>query len=239
MIYSLKDVVKRREKGGNRFELQIPEFQVVAGEFVAIVGESGCGKSTLLDMLALIMRPTEATEFTLQIPETQVIHEIMALSDRQLAEIRKMHLGYVLQTGGLLPFLTVQDNVLLPCALKGLNKMAAHTHVLNLMERLRIKEQLTKKPQFLSGGQRQRVAIARALAHDPSIVLADEPTAAVDKITAQHIKQEFEALTRQLGVALIMVTHDERIAEGADRTFVFEVDKMREDCTLSICKTKH
>lgn len=239
MVYSLKDVIKKREKGGNLFELRIPEFVVHAGEFIAVVGASGCGKSTLLDMLALIMRPTTAGEFTVGVPKTQMTYRIMELSDNKLAEIRKTHLGYVLQTGGLLPFLTVQDNVLLPCALNGLNGM--ETHVFSLVERLQIKEQMAKKPQFLSGGQRQRVAIARALAHQPSIVLADEPTAAVDKITAHKIRAEFEALTRQMGVALVMVTHDEHLVEDVvgKRTFGFEVTKESEEYTYSVCREKN
>lgn len=237
IVYRLKNVIKTREKGGNRFELHIPDFTIHAGEFVAIVGESGCGKSTLLDMLGLIMSPTTADDFLVRAPETRAEHHIMQLAEVEMAEIRKTHLGYVLQTGGLLPFLSVEENVLLPCSLNGMNEV--EEHVYKLVERLGIAQQMPKKPQFLSGGQRQRAAIARALAHRPPIVLADEPTAAVDKITAREIRDTFKELTQQMGVALLMVTHDEPLVKGfTDRTFVFELpeDQKTETFTLSICK---
>lgn len=237
-VYRLKNIIKTRAKGGNLFELHVPEFEIQAGEFIAIVGESGCGKSTLLDMLALIMRPTQADAFTLYTPGPRSAHEVMQLTEIELAQIRKKHLGYVLQTGGLLPFLSVNDNVLLPCSINGMNDMQDHVH--DLVERLGIKEQLAKKPQYLSGGQRQRVAIARALAHRPCIVLADEPTAAVDKLTARDIRDTFKDLTRQMGVALLMVTHDEHlVADVVDRTFTFDVSKESEAYTHSVCREKH
>jgi putative ABC transport system ATP-binding protein len=237
-VYRLKNIVKKREKGGNLFELHVPEFEIQAGEFVAIVGESGCGKSTLLDMLALIMRPTQAETFTLYTPAPQSAYEVMRLTEVELAQIRKKHLGYVLQTGGLLPFLSVNDNVLLPCSVNGLNDVQDHVH--ELVKRLGIQEQLAKKPQYLSGGQRQRVAIARALAHRPCIVLADEPTGAVDKLTAAEIRDTFKDLTRQMGVALLMVTHDEHlVADVVDRTFTFDVSKESDAYTHSACRERH
>ncbi|HWP48357.1 MAG TPA: ABC transporter ATP-binding protein [Candidatus Limnocylindrales bacterium] len=234
-VYRLKNVVKKREKGGNLFELRIPELILWEGEFIAIVGESGCGKSTLLDMLGLIMRPTRAEEFTVCIPQTGVEHSIMDLSEGELANIRKSHLGYVLQTGGLLSFLTAKENILLPCSINGMNQV--EDHIQTLVMRLKIADQLNKKPQFLSGGQRQRVAIARALAHRPSIVLADEPTAAVDKLTAYEIRDQFKELTRQIGVTLLIVTHDKHLVEGVvDRTFTFDVHKESNEYTYSECR---
>jgi putative ABC transport system ATP-binding protein len=233
-IVCLKNLVKVREKGGNRFELRVPSLVIHPGEFIALVGESGCGKSTLLDILALVLRPTSADEFTIRLPKQDVSYDVMALSEADLARIRKTKLGYVLQTGGLLSFLTVQENILLPCQLNGMSDV--EPRVKSLAERLGIAGQLTKKPQFLSGGQRQRAAIARALAHHPPIVLADEPTAAVDKYTAVDIRNTFKELSRDLVVTLLMVTHDENlIANAADRTFTFEVRKEGLQYTASIC----
>src|SRR5215471_15414798 len=234
-LLCLRQVHKVREKAGQRFELQVPSLVIQPGEFIALVGDSGCGKSTLLDMLALVLRPTQADEFTIRIPKRDVVYAVMSLSEAMLAQIRKTDMGYVLQTGGLLPFLTVKENILLPSRLNGLDD--AEVGMQQLVTCLRIADQLTKKPQFLSGGQRQRVAIARALAHRPSIVLADEPTAAVDKPTACVIRDQFKELTQLMGVTLCMVTHDEGLVAGAvDRTFRFEVHPKNEHHTYAICR---
>ncbi len=231
-VFSLNDIVKKREKGGNLFELHIGTFEIKTGEFIAIVGASGCGKSTLLDMLGLALKPTTAEDFTIRIPKNNAEFQIMTSTEAELAEIRKICLGYVLQSGGLLPFLTVAENICLPCSLNGMDNMTEHVE--NLVQRLKIEEQMSKKPQFLSGGQRQRVAIARALAHRPPIVLADEPTAAVDKLTAADIIAEFKTLTREMGVTLLMVTHDiNLVSDVADRMFTFNVDKKNEQYTRS------
>lgn len=231
----LNDVCKRREKGGNLFELRVPSLSVMAGEFVAVVGESGCGKSTLLDMLGLVLRPTSAAAFQYRIPGRRSVHDIPAMSSRAQAKVRQRDLGYVLQNGGLLPFLSVLDNILLPCRINGHH--GAAKHVAELARRLKIENQMTKKPAFLSGGQRQRVAIARALAHRPPIVLADEPTAAVDRLTAREIRDTFREITRQMGVTLLMVTHDIALVEGTvDRMFVFDVTKPKPDHTVAVCR---
>jgi putative ABC transport system ATP-binding protein len=158
----------------------------------------------------------------------------MDLPETALASIRQADIGYVLQTGGLLPYLSVRDNILLPCQLNGFKGQEAG--IQTLVERLGIADQLTKKPQHLSGGQRQRVAIARALAHRPPLVLADEPTAAVDKPTALEIRNAFRELTLYMGVTLCMVTHDRTLVdETADRTFTFEVTKESASSTCSTC----
>ncbi len=232
-VFHLRNVIKKREKGGSRFDLEIGGFEIQAGEFIAIVGASGCGKRTLLDMLGLALQPTSAEEFTIRIAETNTEYHIMSANQAALADIRKTCLGYVLQTGGLLPFLTVTENIHLPCALN--NMTGIDDHIDTLVERLKIQEHKTKKPQFLSGGQRQRVAIARALAHRPPIVLADEPTAAVDKPTAEDIIKEFKKLTRELNVTLLMVTHDlNLVVDVADRMFTFDVKKKNEQYTRSV-----
>ena len=231
-VLVLREVLKIREKGGVHFELRVPLMSIKPGEFVAVVGPSGCGKSTLLDMLGLVLKPTEVKEFTFRIGETpKKALNITALTDKELAAIRRSYIGYVLQTGGLLPFLTVRENIMLPCRLNGL---PAGEAVTSLVGRLGITDQLSKKPQHLSGGQRQRAAIARALACRPPFVLADEPTAAVDKLTALEIRNEFKELTRQMSVTLVMVTHNESLVEdAADRIYTFLVEKKGKDHTVS------
>ena len=237
--YSLRGVRKIRQKGGVHFELSIPELRIHAGECVAFVGQSGCGKSTLLDLLALVLHPTGAHEFTMRFqtrgrssdyfesdasPATPV-YDVTLLNDSQLARIRRSQIGYVLQSGGLLPFLTVRDNILLTCALNNLQHQWQILQV--LAGRLNIADQLSKKPRHLSGGQRQRAAIARALAHRPAIVLADEPTAAVDRINAAEISRIFRSLVEEMGATLLLASHDQQmVAETADRVFTYQLERI-------------
>jgi putative ABC transport system ATP-binding protein len=151
-----------------------------------------------------------------------------------LSMLRRREIGYVLQSGGLLPYLTVRENILLPCLLNRHPAERAEREAERIAELLGIGEQLTKKPAHLSGGQRQRVAIARAMAHAPCQVLADEPTAAVDHLTALEIRDAFRALAREQGVALVMVTHDRNLIKGcADRSVTFDVRKIAPGHTLS------
>jgi putative ABC transport system ATP-binding protein len=235
---SLEGVLKVREQSGSRFELALPAFSVAAGEFIAVVGESGCGKSTLLDLLALISRPTEARAYRMRLAGDE-IQDIAALwrrhDEQALASIRRRHLGYVLQTGGLLPYLSVRDNLLLPIRL---NRLAGgRERILSMSRRFGVEDCLSRLPDSLSGGQRQRVAILRALAHAPSVVLADEPTAAVDRRRAAQIVQDFRALARQEGLTIIMVTHDLDLVRGiADASYGFEVEQLTPNHTRSTCR---
>ncbi|NCD33130.1 MAG: ATP-binding cassette domain-containing protein [Spartobacteria bacterium] len=237
-VLTLRDVRKVREKGDSRFELLLPEVTVWSGEFIAIVGESGCGKSTLLDMLGLVLRPTDAGTFSLLPAADAAMIDLRDKSPGELAAVRQELLGYVLQTGGLLPFLSVWENIVLPCRINGMSNY--DEHVRGVCERLKIGDQLTKKPAFLSGGQRQRVAIARALAHRPPIILADEPTAAVDKLTAYEIRDTFCDLCRQMNVTVLVVSHDlELMAGAADRMYTFDVERGHErGGTVSICRER-
>src|SRR5690554_1738221 len=233
----MQSVVKRRTQGDSVFELNVPEFCAWRGQLTAVVGESGCGKSTLLDLIALVMKPTQANSFHLQVDEQQ--YNIADCWDRNdepsLAAFRRHHLGYVLQTGGLLPFLSVADNIMLPARVKG---MAVDGQRLNqLAQRLGIASCLTRKPDALSIGQRQRVAILRALIHAPALILADEPTAAVDKTRAMSIMQELSMLAREEGQAVIIVTHDVGLVETlADQTYGFETTLLDEHVTQSVCR---
>jgi putative ABC transport system ATP-binding protein len=150
-----------------------------------------------------------------------------------LADLRRHEIGYVLQHGALLPFLTVRQNAMLPQQLAGIRDRATVDH---LLDRLGITTQAGKLPQHLSGGQRQRAAIARALSSQPPVVLCDEPTAAVDEITAQEIFRQLKHLSRSLGITLLIVTHNvDLVRAEADRFFSFQVDRLGPAEVLSTC----
>lgn len=229
--------MRRREQGGQVFELHVDDLVIPRGSFVAIVGKSGCGKSTLLDMLGLVLKPTQARAFAFGAGASGSA-DVWAMWEEgrevDLARLRRDHIGYVLQTGGLFPFLSVRANARLPAELKG-NHLSDE-----LLEeraaRLEIKDLLSKKPGFLSGGQRQRSAILRALSNDPDIILADEPTAAVDQETAVKIVADLKALAEQKDVTVLVVTHDrELVANLATLTYTFTVQKPQVNLTVSRC----
>jgi putative ABC transport system ATP-binding protein len=229
-IYDIENATKRLEKAGASFTLSIPKLAINRGEFVAFVGESGCGKTTLLDLLGLISPPTSATRFEVAfrngLPES-----ISSATESRLAEIRRRHVGYVLQNGGLLPFLSVGENILL---VRRANNLGQPEEAENIARQLGIIGQWRKKPAFLSGGQRQRVAIARALAHFPALVLADEPTGAVDRLTARDIRDLLRDAARARQATVLIVTHDEPLVAGfTDRVFTFRVAKHPPDSVES------
>lgn len=207
-VYRLRGLVKIRKEADAQFRLQVPELTIHRGEKLALVGTSGCGKSTLLDILAMALSPSQAEvfDFTTKSGRTVDVAAIWARRKlNRLSELRKRHVGYVLQTGGLLPYVSVRDNIglagkLLPRSDKGM--------VDELAKELGLTRHLNKLPASLSVGERQRVAIARALAHRPSIVIADEPTASLDPLTAAKTMAVFVRLTDELGLTLIVATHD-------------------------------
>jgi putative ABC transport system ATP-binding protein len=197
----------------------VPRLDIARGMKLALIGESGSGKSTLLELLAMILMPTESSEFNFS-PATDDggndLGEIWrARGSDKLSELRSRYVGYVLQHGGLLPYLTVRRNMELPRVLLGLEVDSVAD---DLAEKLGIGQQLDKLPSALSVGQRQRAAIGRALAHEPPIVIADEPTAAIDPVNSQRIMALFVALVEELGVTLIMATHAHELVR--DRDFV-------------------
>ena len=234
-IFSLKNLQKIREKGGVTFELRVPRLEVRAGEFLAVIGPSGCGKSTLLDFLGLVLKPSAYENYAFFSAAGEI--DLGTLAEGKTAGLRRAELGYVLQAGGLLPYLNMADNILLPARLNRLPAKAAARRLGELAERLNIVDQLNKKPAHLSGGQRQRAAIARALIHDPRLVLADEPTAAVDFPTALEISGLFRDLTASLGRGLVVVTHDLNLVRNrADRFVSFEMEKTGGQHTVSTLK---
>lgn len=235
-VVTLRDLVIRREQGGTAFELRVPAFDLYAGEFVALVGASGCGKSTQLDILALVLRPTSVGRFALYDREGGEPVDVGAMwrhDDQEgLARQRRKLLGYVLQSGGLLPFLSVGRNISLPYRLK----MGTAGDITALAARMDIAGLLERQPASLSGGQRQRVAILRAMAHGPAIVLADEPTAAVDRGRARSIVADFRALAKAEGGAIVMVSHDlQLVEEFADRICTYRLEPRSAMLTVSTC----
>lgn len=208
VVYSLKNVVKSRVEDGAGYRLRIPSIEIKAQENIALVGHSGCGKSTLLDMLALVLHPDSADEFLLK-PEqddTQDIGNLWKKKKRnKLAKLRKHNIGYVLQQGGLLPYLTVRENIDLP---RKLLKMPDDDSTRSIARVMGIHRQLDKLPGLLSAGERQRVAFTRALSHRPSILLADEPTASLDPVTAKKIMAVVMELVKGLKITMITASHD-------------------------------
>jgi putative ABC transport system ATP-binding protein len=208
IIYHLRDVVLDREAQGISFRLNVPSLQIAQGEKIALIGESGCGKSTLLDILAFIAQPTQIGAFRFRPVNTGEPIDIATLWGKRklnrLGELRKRHIGYVMQTGGLLPYLTVRDNMNLTRSVLG---MRADSATEELARELGIARHLDKLPETLSTGERQRVAIGRALAHQPSIVIADEPTASVDPFAAEKIMSLFLGLAEERNITVIVASH--------------------------------
>ena len=209
-MLNLSAVHKSRGTGNQRYSLVIPALQLRAGEQLAIIGPSGCGKSTMLDLLALVLAPDQAGRF--EFDNTDIGGLWRADQQSTLAALRSQHLGYVLQTGGLLGFLDVRGNIALSRQLLGLKDDGS---VARLAEQLEISDQLAKKPADLSVGQRQRVSCARALAHAPQLVLADEPTASLDPLNAERVMQALLAQAREHRAACVIATHDEPLARAS------------------------
>ena len=186
------------------------------GDFVAITGTSGSGKSTLLHILGGIDKNYEGTYLFEG-------GEVRSLTKRRQAQFRNKKIGIVLQNFGLLPELSVYDNIALPVYLgkKRMKKEKLHETVWNLLQQVSLENKMQVKAKMLSGGQKQRVAIARALINEPKLILADEPTGALDKGTTQEIMSVFQTLHEQ-GHTIVIVTHDPEIADSCDRRIQLE-----------------
>lgn len=180
------------------------------GEFVAIMGPSGSGKSTLMNILGCLDKPTSG-EYNLN----EV--NMLAGKDNYLAEIRNRSIGFVFQTFHLMPRLTAQQNVEMPLIYSGVKKKDRREKALDVLTKVGLSERASFKPSSLSGGQKQRVAIARALVNEPSFILADEPTGALDTKTSEQILDLFTELNNE-GITIVMITHDKEVADKADRT---------------------
>lgn len=190
---------------------------VEKGEFVAIVGTSGSGKSTLLHMLGGLDRPTSG----------KVIvggKEIFSLKDEELTIFRRRKIGFVFQNYNLVPVLNVYENIVLPIQLDG--NQPDQSYVGQIIKTLGLKSKLNNLPNNLSGGQQQRVAIARALATKPAIILADEPTGNLDSRTSQDVLSLLKVTSQKFAQTIVMITHNEEIAQMADRIVRIEDGKI-------------
>lgn len=188
---------------------------VASGEVVAITGPSGSGKSTLMHCLAGILRP-EAGEVTF------AGERIDLMSETQRSLLRRREFGIVLQFGQLLPELTALQNVALPLLLNGHDRRASEGAARGWLERLGVLDEAEASSGEMSGGEQQRVAVARALVTGPRVVFADEPTGALDTLAGEHVLAELVGAIRDTGAALIMITHDNRVAARADREIALE-----------------
>ena len=180
------------------------------GESVAIMGPSGSGKSTLLHCMSGVLVPDQG----------EVLfdgRDVAAISDAERSRLRLEHFGFIFQDGQLLPELTATENVALPQIMRGVPRSQAHDEAIDMLTRLGLGAYVDRYPGQLSGGQGQRVAIARALAGPPSVVFADEPTAALDQATGHEVMQQIVAVCQKFGVALVVVTHDPKIADWCSR----------------------
>ena len=184
------------------------DLTVEKGEFVAVVGTSGSGKSTLLHMLGGLDRPTSGTV-------TVDGREIFALKDEELTIFRRRKIGFVFQNYNLVPVLNVYENIVLPIQLDG--RAEDRDYVDQIIETLGLERKLRSLPNNLSGGQQQRVAIARALAAKPAILLADEPTGNLDSKTSQDVMGLLKVTSQRFAQTIVMITHNEEIAQMADR----------------------
>ena len=180
------------------------------GESVAIMGPSGSGKSTLLHCMSGVLVPDQG----------EVLfdgRDVAAISDAERSRLRLEHFGFIFQDGQLLPELTATENVALPQIMRGVPRSQAHDEAIDMLTRLGLGAYVDRYPGQLSGGQGQRVAIARALAGPPSVVFADEPTAALDQATGHEVMQQIVAVCQKFGVTLVVVTHDPKIADWCSR----------------------
>ena len=179
------------------------------GEFVAVMGPSGCGKSTMLNILAGLDKPDEG--------DVEVAGlDLTSLDENGLATMRRQHIGIVFQFFNLLEGMTVLENVMMPALIVGKKRKAAEARARDLLDLLGIGDKAKQAPNALSGGQRQRLAIARAIANEPTLILADEPTGALDSEGGDEILELFNRLHQQ-GQTILLVTHDQPVADAAER----------------------
>jgi len=185
-------------------------IDIKEGEFVSIVGQSGSGKSTLMNILGALDRPTEGDYSLDNIP-------LAGMTDNELSDIRNKKIGFVFQTFNLIPRTSALSNVELPMFYKGINKRRRSERAKELMKLVEMDDRMDHMPNELSGGQKQRVAIARALANDPAIILADEPTGALDSKTGKLVMDIFLKINKEEGRTVILITHNEGLAVRTQR----------------------
>lgn len=217
----LRDVSKAYAAGQTVHALRGVNLEIAAGEFVAIMGPSGSGKSTLMNILGCLDTPTSGSYVLDGVP----------VQDRDadaLAALRNRRMGFVFQQFNLLPRTTALENVELPLLYAGVGQPERRRRALAALQRVGLAERSSHTPAQLSGGQQQRVAIARALVNEPSLVLADEPTGALDSQTSTEVMQLLDTLNRQ-GITVIVVTHEADVAAWARRRLLFKDGRLVAD----------
>lgn len=211
-IIDLKAIVKRFYIGEPN-ELEILhgiDLQVKEGEFVSIVGASGSGKTTLMNIIGILDRPTEGTYFLDGV-------DVAKGKDKELSVIRNKKIGFVFQTYNLIPRTSALKNVELPMLYGGLGRKERRARAKELLTLVGMEDRMSHKPDELSGGQKQRVAIARAMANNPAIILADEPTGALDSKTGRTIMDLFHKLNKEQGKTIVLITHSKELASETGR----------------------
>jgi putative ABC transport system ATP-binding protein len=221
-LVEVQSVTKRFRKGDQEIvPLKQCDLKIEQGQFVSLMGASGSGKSTLLNLIAGIDRPTSGLI-------TVAGTDITRLSRTQLASWRARHVGYIFQMHNLIPVLTAYENVELPLLLLGLSRAERRRRVEVAMQAVSLTDRADHFPRQLSGGQEQRVGIARAIVANPTIVVADEPTGDLDAETGEQILELLQQLNVQLGMTLLMVTHDAAAASRAGRQLRLENGVLQE-----------
>ena len=219
-ILQTVDLCKYYGKGENEVKaVQHANLEIQKGEFVAIVGKSGSGKSTLLHMMGGLDTPTSGKVLTRG-------KDIFSYKDDALAVFRRRKIGFIFQSFNLVSSINVWENIVLPTGLDG--RKVDEKFVMDIVSTLGLEKKLHNLPNTLSGGQQQRVAIARALASKPDILFADEPTGNLDSRTSDEVIALLKMSVRKYGQTLVMITHDEDIAQIADRILVIEDGKVAE-----------
>lgn len=198
---------------GNLKVLKGVNLNIKQGEIVSIVGASGAGKTTLLQILGTLDTPSNAADSTLLVNNTDVTR----LNAKSLARFRNEHIGFIFQFHQLLPEFTALENVCIPAFIKKTSKAQAEQRAKHLLDFLGLTHRYHHKPQALSGGEQQRVAVARALINNPSVVLADEPSGNLDSESANTLHQLFFTLRDKFGQTFVLVTHNQKLADRADR----------------------
>lgn len=213
VVINVKDLYKIYRVGESKVRaLDGVNFSIYKGEFCAIVGTSGSGKSTLLNMLAGLERPTKG--------EIVIAGEhIEKKNENQLVKFRREHIGFIFQSFNLMPMLSAVENVALPLTFQGADKADRNKRAEAVLKLVGLSKHKKHKPMQMSGGQQQRVGIARALVVEPEIIFADEPTGNLDSKTSAEVMQLMKDIIRKQSQTLIMVTHDDHLAEYADRIF--------------------
>ncbi|MCF8714305.1 ABC transporter ATP-binding protein [Joostella atrarenae] len=202
-----------RKTFGSLEVLKGVDVEINKGEVISIVGASGAGKTTLLQILGTLDKPDKNKELKLHINDT----EVSKLNDKDLAKFRNEHIGFIFQFHQLLPEFTALENVCIPAFIKKTPKAAAEKRAKELLDFLGLSHRIDHKPNELSGGEQQRVAVARALINNPSIVFADEPSGNLDSESADRLHNLFFELREQFGQTFVIVTHNEELADMADR----------------------